>query len=69
VGTGARRDFGQAAQWAAVSAGERAYLSASLAGADWWVAGPIAARAEDAQVELDEVGRFITDHDIWNRLA
>ena len=49
--------------------GERAYLSAGLAGADWWVAGPIAARAEDAQVELDEVGRFITDHDIWNRLA
>lgn len=49
--------------------GVRAYLSAGLPGADWWVAGPVVARADEAEVELDEVGRFIIDHDIWNRLA
>ena len=37
--------------------GTRAYLSAGLPGADWWVAGGAAARAEDADVELDEVER------------
>lgn len=38
--------------------GGRAYLSAGLPGAEWWVAGAAASRAEDAQVELDEVERF-----------
>src|ERR1700733_12489057 len=33
--------------------GTRAYLSAGLPGADWWVAGAAVARAEDADVELD----------------
>jgi hypothetical protein len=42
--------------------GTRAYLSAGLPGADWWVAGPAVATAEDADVELDEVGRFCTEH-------
>jgi hypothetical protein len=45
--------------------GTRAYLSAGLPGADWWVAGPAVAEAENADVELDEVGRFCTDHGLW----
>src|SRR4029077_19425785 len=35
--------------------GSRAYLSAGLPGADWWVAGAAVASAEDADVELGEV--------------
>jgi hypothetical protein len=49
--------------------GTRAYVSAGLPGADWWVAGAAAARAEDADVELDEVVRYYTDRDLWNALA
>lgn len=49
--------------------GSRAYLSAGLVGAGWWVAGPAVDRAETAQVELDEVGRFLTEHDLWDRLS
>jgi hypothetical protein len=49
--------------------GTRAYLSAGLPGAQWWVAGPAATRAEDADVELDNVALFCTDHDLWNQLA
>lgn len=48
--------------------GTRAYLSAGLPGAKWSVAGAAAARAEDADVELDEVERFCTEHDLWNHL-
>lgn len=40
--------------------GSRAYLSAGLPGADWWLAGPAVSRAEDADVEFDELGRFLT---------
>ena len=39
--------------------GSRAYLSAGLPGAPWWVSGPVVDRAQDADVELDEVERFI----------
>ncbi len=46
-------------------AGSRAYLSAGLPGADWWVAGKAAGRAEDAEVELDEVRRLYTEHGWW----
>ncbi len=45
--------------------GTRAYLSAGLPGADWWVAGAAVARGEDADVELDEVEQFYTEHDLW----
>lgn len=45
--------------------GTRAYLSAGLPGADWWVAGAAMARAEDAEVELDEVERFYTERGLW----
>jgi hypothetical protein len=47
------------------SPGTRAYLSAGLPGADWWVAGPAVNQAEDAEVELDEVERLYTAHDMW----
>jgi len=45
--------------------GTRAYLSAGLPGADWWVASAAVAKAEDADVELDEVARFCTEFDLW----
>jgi hypothetical protein len=45
--------------------GTRAYLSAGLPGADWWVAGAAVAEAEDADVELDEVQRFCTERGLW----
>ena len=46
--------------------GTRAYLSAGLPGAEWWVAGRAADRAEDADVELNEVERFYTEHGLWD---
>jgi hypothetical protein len=46
--------------------GTRGYLSAGLPGADWWVAGRAVDQAEDAEVELDEVERLYTEHDMWN---
>jgi hypothetical protein len=49
--------------------GTRAYLSAGLPGADWWVAGGAAASAEDADVELDEVEQLYTGRDLWNTLV
>lgn len=48
--------------------GSRAYLSAGLPGADWWVAGPVVDRAESAEVDLDELQDFFTGHDLWGRL-
>jgi hypothetical protein len=42
--------------------GTRAYLSAGLPGADWWLAGAVAVTAEDADVELDDVALFYTEH-------
>ena len=47
--------------------GTRAYLSGGLAGAQWWLAGPVTATAEEADVELDEVERFCTEHDLWDQ--
>ena len=49
--------------------GTRANLSAGLPGADWWVAGPATTPAEQADVELDEVERFCTKHDLWDQLG
>jgi uncharacterized protein (TIGR03086 family) len=48
--------------------GTRVYLSAGLPGADWWVAGRAAARAEDADVELGEVEQFYTERELWDVL-
>ena len=47
--------------------GTRAYLSAGLPGAHWWLAGPVTATAEEADVEVNEVERFCTEHDLWNQ--
>jgi hypothetical protein len=49
--------------------GTRAYLSAGLPGADWWVAGPTTARARDADVELGEVEKLYTEHGLWDTLG
>jgi hypothetical protein len=49
-----------------LEAGSRAYLSAGLPGAPWWVAGRAADRAEEADVELDEVERLYTEHGLWD---
>jgi hypothetical protein len=45
--------------------GTRAYLSAGLPGAEWWVAGPVDG-SQPASVELDEVQRLYTRHDLWD---
>jgi hypothetical protein len=45
--------------------GARAYLSAGLPGADWWVAGAVTSRAQGADVELDEVERPFTEKELW----
>jgi len=47
----------------------RAYLTAGLPGAEWWVAGPVADRAEDAEVDLDQVDKFFTGLDLWAGLG
>ncbi|HEY2273847.1 MAG TPA: TIGR03086 family metal-binding protein [Jatrophihabitantaceae bacterium] len=49
--------------------GTRAYLSAGLPGAEWWVAGPAADSPDDADVELDEVERVYTEHNLWDDLS
>jgi hypothetical protein len=48
------------------SPGTRAYLSAGLPGASWWIAGETADQPEDADVELGEVERLYTAHDMWD---
>jgi hypothetical protein len=49
--------------------GSRAYASAGLPGAEWWVAGPAVDRPENADVELDEVDSFFTSHGLWDGLT
>jgi hypothetical protein len=48
--------------------GTRAYLSAGLPGAKWWVAGRVVDQAEDAEVELSEVERLYTEHNMWDAI-
>jgi hypothetical protein len=48
--------------------GTRAYLSAGLPGAEWWVEGPVGS-LEDADVQLDPVHEFYTEHDLWSSLT
>ena len=45
--------------------GTRAYLSAGLPGAEWWVAGPVTDVARNADVELDEFERHYTENALW----
>ena len=49
--------------------GSRGYASAGLPGAEWWVAGPAVSRAEDADVELDEVDAFLAAHGLWDLVS
>jgi hypothetical protein len=46
--------------------GTRAYLSAGLPGAEWWVAGRAVDQAENAEVELNEVERLYTEQNMWD---
>lgn len=48
--------------------GTRAYASAGLPGADWWVEGQAGA-VGDAEVAMDQVHEFYTAHGLWSRLA
>jgi hypothetical protein len=49
-------------------AGTRAYVSAGLPGADWWIEGPVRA-VEEADVAMDQVYEFYAAHDLWSRLT
>ncbi len=44
--------------------GSRAYASAGLPGAEWWVADA-AARGVEAVVELDAVGALFAENELW----
>lgn len=45
--------------------GSRAYASAGLPGAQWWVAAGVDIDPRLADVELDEVDRLYTNNDLW----
>lgn len=47
------------------SPGSRAYASAGLPGADWWVTGPATPTPEHAEVDLDAVEALYTDNGLW----
>ena len=49
--------------------GERAYLSAGLPGAEWWVSGVATGAADQVDVELNEVHEFYTRHGLWAELS
>jgi hypothetical protein len=46
--------------------GSRAYASAGLPGADWWVADRAGGDPHAAVVELDEVDALYTENDLWS---
>jgi hypothetical protein len=46
--------------------GSRAYASAGLPGADWWVTSEASADPAAADVELEDVGNLYTDNDLWS---
>ena len=46
--------------------GTRAYASAGLPGAEWWVAGSVGGASHAADVELDEVDRLFTENGLWS---
>ena len=49
--------------------GSRAYVSADLPGAEWWVEGAAGRTAAEADVDLDDVERFYTANGLWERLT
>ena len=48
--------------------GTRAYLSAGLPGAEWWLDGPVGP-IDEADVDLVAVHDFYTEHDLWGGIA
>lgn len=42
--------------------GQRAYVSAGLPGADWWVEGRACVPADEASVDVGAVHAFLTQH-------
>ncbi|MCK9793477.1 hypothetical protein M1843_06945 [Isoptericola sp. 4D.3] len=46
--------------------GARAYASAGLPGADWWVAEAVGSADAVPAVDLDEVGAFCSRHGLWS---
>jgi hypothetical protein len=49
-----------------VEPGSRAWASAGLPGAEWWVAASASTGPEPADVELNEVDRLYTDNNLWS---
>lgn len=45
--------------------GARAYASAGLPGAEWWVAGRANSAPQSAGVELDEVDALFAGNNLW----
>ena len=48
-----------------VEPGERAYASAGLPGAEWWVAGAVTKSPAGVDVEMQAVHALYTDNDLW----
>jgi hypothetical protein len=46
--------------------GSRAYASAGLPGAAWWVAARAGGAPQSANVELDLVDALYTENDLWS---
>jgi hypothetical protein len=46
--------------------GSRAYASAGLPGAEWWVAGTATGAPHTADVELDDVEALYTENGLWS---
>ncbi|MDT5013175.1 MAG: hypothetical protein QOH57_4792 [Mycobacterium sp.] len=46
--------------------GSRAYASAGLPGAEWWVATGDSSQTDMVDVELDAVGTLYTENDLWS---
>ena len=51
--------------WVPQHPGSRAYASAGLPGAEWWVGGPVVTTPHSAAVELDAVRSLFDDNDMW----
>ncbi|MCA5892160.1 hypothetical protein LEP48_02200 [Isoptericola sp. NEAU-Y5] len=46
--------------------GARAYASAGLPGADWWVAEAVSPSGSEPTADVDEVEAFYTRHGLWS---
>ena len=46
--------------------GSRAYASAGLPGAEWWVAGSASVAPQSATVELDDIDALYTENNLWS---